>query len=77
MAVESIVVAAITGVLTLAGVLASNSRNRAVMEYKLDQLTQKVEKHNHLVEKTYRMEQDLAVAQHDIETLYKRTEDRS
>ena len=46
------------------------------MEYKLDQLTQKVEKHNHLVEKTYRMEQDLAVAQHDIETLYKRTEDK-
>lgn len=76
MAVESIVAAAITGVLTLAGVLASNSRNRAVMEYKLDQLTQKVEKHNHLVEKTYRMEQDLAVAQHDIETLYKRTEDK-
>ena len=73
---ESIVAAAITGVLTLAGVLASNSRNRAVMEYKLDQLTQKVEKHNHLVEKTYRMEQDLAVAQHDIETLYKRTEDK-
>ena len=70
MAVESIVAAAI------AGVLASNSRNRAVMEYKLDQLTQKVEKHNHLVEKTYRMEQDLAVAQHDIETLYKRTEDK-
>ena len=71
---ESIIVAIITGVVTLAGVILSNSKSRAVMEFKIDDLAEKVEKHNHLVERTYHLEQGLAVAQNDIETLYKRTE---
>ena len=71
---ESIIVACITGVVTLVGVILSNSKSRAVMELKLDSLTEKVEKHNHLIERTYKLEQDVAVAQNDIETLYHRTE---
>ena len=71
---ESIVVACITGVVTLVGVILSNSKSRAVMELKIDALTEKVEKHNHLIERTYKLEQDVAVAQNDIETLYRMTE---
>lgn len=71
---ESIVAAFVTGVLTLLGVLASNSKSRAVMEVKIDALREQVEKHNSLVERTYKLEQDVAVAQHDIEDLRKRTE---
>lgn len=56
---ESIVVAIITGVMTLAGVILSNSKSRAVMEVKLDALTEKVEKHNRLVERTYALEMDM------------------
>ena len=41
---ESIIVACITGVVTLVGVILSNSKSRAVMEVKLDALTAKVEK---------------------------------
>lgn len=40
---ESIVVALIGGVVTLVGVLCSNSRNRAVMEIKIDLLSKRVE----------------------------------
>ena len=72
---ESIIVACITGVVTLIGVILSNSKSRAVMEVKLDVLTSKVEKHNQVLERTYALEQDMAVAQNDIETLYRRTED--
>ena len=72
---ESIIVACITGVVTLVGVILSNSKSRAVMELKIDQLTEKVSAHNHLIERTYALEQDMAVAQNDIETLYRRTED--
>ena len=43
---ESVLAAAVTGILTLIGVLISNSRSRAVMEVKLDALATKVEKHN-------------------------------
>ena len=73
---ESVIVACITGVVTLVGVILSNSKSRAVMELKIDALTAKVEKHNHLIERTYKLEQDVAVAQNDIETLYHRTEGR-
>jgi hypothetical protein len=47
------------------------------MELKIDSLTQKVEKHNQLVERSYHLEQSLAVAQNDIKTLYERTEDKA
>lgn len=66
---ESIIVACISGVVTLIGVILSNSKSRAVMEVKLDALTEKVEKHNQVLERTYRLEQDMAVAEHDIESL--------
>lgn len=70
----SIIVACITGVVTLIGVILSNSKSRAVMEVKLDALTkkvekQKVEKHNQVLERTYVLEQDMTVAKHDIESL--------
>lgn len=66
---ESIIVACITGVVTLIGVILSNSKSRAVMEVKLDALTKKVEKHNQVLEHTYVLEQDMTVAKHDIESL--------
>lgn len=69
---ESVLAAAITGFLTLIGVLVSNSRSRAVMERKIDALAEKVSKHNQVIERTYRLEQDMAVAQNDIETLYRK-----
>lgn len=66
---ESIIVACITGVVTLVGVILSNSESQAVMEVKPDALTAKVEKHNQVLERTYRLEQDMAVAEHDTESL--------
>lgn len=66
---ESIIVACITGVVTLIGVILSNSKNRAVMEVKLDALTAKVEKHNQLIDRTYRLEEGLSVVRNDIETV--------
>ena len=66
---ESIIVACITGFVTLIGVILSNSKSRAVMEVKLDALTEKVEKHNQVLERTYVLEQDMAVVQNDIENL--------
>jgi len=69
---ESIIVACITGVVTLIGVILSNSKSRAVMEVKLDALTEKVEKHNQVLERTYRLEQDMAVVQNDIENLQRK-----
>ena len=68
---ESVVAALVTGALTLAGVLVSNSRSRAVMEVKIDNLARQVERHNRLVERTYALEQDVAVVKAEIDNLRK------
>ncbi len=73
---ESVIAALVTGVLTLAGVLVSNSRSRAVMEAKIDALTKQVEKHNCLIERTFNLERDMAVARNDIDTLKRAETDR-
>ena len=73
---ESIFTAAITGVLTLIGVLVSNSRSRAVMEVKLDTLSERVQKHNELISRTYQLESDMAVTRNDIETRYRKVDGR-
>lgn len=68
---ESVVAALVTGVLTLAGVLVPNSGSRAVMEVKIDNLTRQVERHNCLIERTYALEQDVAVVKAEIENMRK------
>ena len=58
---ESIIVAIITGILTLAGVIISNSRTNAVQAEKIEQLREEVKKHNGLIERTYRLEEQTAL----------------
>ncbi len=69
---ESIVVVLIGRAVTLAGVVFSNSRSRAVLEQKVDELSRRVEKHNCLVERTYRLERDAALVKRDVESLEER-----
>ena len=73
---ESVLAAAITGMLTLIGVLYSNSRSKAVIELKIDLLSDRVQKHNELISRTYQLESDMAVTKNDIETLYRKVNER-
>ena len=50
---------------SLLGVVASNK----VWQYRLAQLEQKVEKHNNLVERTYKLEGRMDAADREIEDL--------
>lgn len=68
---ESVIAALVTGVLTLLGVIVSNSRSRAVMEVKIDNLARQVEKHNCLIERTYALEQEVAVVKTEIDNMRK------
>lgn len=43
---ESIIVALITGALTLIGVLISNGKSQAITDTKLEELTREVREHN-------------------------------
>lgn len=64
--VESVVVAIITGVLTLIGVLISNSKSQAVMETKVNELTREVREHNNFAKRMPVVEEQLKVANHRI-----------
>lgn len=54
---ETIIVALITGGLALLGTYISNSKSAALIAYRLEQLEKKVELHNQVVERTYKLEE--------------------
>ena len=66
---ESIIVALITGVLTLIGVLISNGKAQAVMDTKLEALTKAVEKHNNFAQRIPVVEEKIKVINHRLDDL--------
>ena len=66
---ESIIVAIITGVLTLIGVLISNSRSQAVTETRLEELTREARLHSNIAQRVPVIEEQIKVANHRINDL--------
>jgi len=56
----------VTGVLSLIGVYIANRKSSALIAYRLEQLEQKVNKHNNLIERTYILEGQVQELQHDM-----------
>lgn len=66
---ESIIVAIITGVLTLSGVLISNSKSQAVVQTRVDELTREVREHNNFARRMPVVEEQIKVANRRIADL--------
>ena len=66
---ESIIVALITGGITMIGVLISNGKAQAVTETKLEELTREVREHNHFARRVPVLEEQMKGANHRIEDL--------
>ena len=66
---DAIVVALISGAVTLAGVLIANSRSQAVTETKLDELTREVREHNHFARRMPVVEEQIKVINHRLQDL--------
>ena len=58
---EAIIVALLGLAGTLAGSYLANRKSTALIAYRLEQLEQKVSKHNNLVERTYALEESVAL----------------
>lgn len=54
---STIVVAAITAGFAFLGVYITNRKQTALVVYRIDQLEQKVDKHNNVIERTFKLEQ--------------------
>ena len=66
---NEIIVALITGGITLLGVLISNGKAQAVTDTKLEELTREVREHNHFARRVPVLEEQMKVANHRIDDL--------
>ena len=69
--IESIISAILAGAVTLIGVLIANGKSQAVTEYKIEELTREVRRHNNFAERVPVMEEQMKVVNHrlaDLET---------
>ena len=82
---EAIIVALITAASAACQlVIAANSRktmqqaqydSQKLIEYKIDKLSERVDKHNSVIARTYKLEQDYAVVAEQIKVANHRIED--
>lgn len=71
---EAIVVAIITGLLTLAGVIVSNNKSQAVTETKLEELTREVREHNNFAKRMPVVEEQIKSIDRRVEAIEKKIE---
>ena len=74
-----IIVAVITGCITLAGVLISNSKSQAVTETRVEELTREVREHNNFARRMPVVEEQIKVENHriaDLETDVEKLKDK-
>lgn len=72
---ETIIAAAITAAVTLAVCLITNhaqaEKTRALIDYRVKELEKKQDRHNNLIERTYKLEGQMTEIQHEIMDLKK------
>lgn len=67
---ETEIIVAVLGLMgTLSGSFLGVLAASRMTNYRLEQLEEKVNRHNNLIERTYRLEGQLAECQHDIKDL--------
>lgn len=63
---QAIIVAVLGMIGALGGSWIANRKNMVLIEYRLAQLEEKVNKHNNLIERTYQLEKQVAIIQEEI-----------
>lgn len=69
---DTVIVALISGACTLIGTICGVVTSARMTNYRIEQLEKKVEKHNNVVERTYKLEGRMNEAEHDIRDLKSR-----
>lgn len=69
MNIETIVVALITAGFAFLGVYVSNRKQMALVSYRLEKLEEKVDKHNSVVERMFRLEETVKNLQDELKEI--------
>lgn len=72
---EGIIVGVLSLIGTLAGTYFANRKSSALIVYRLELLEKKVDKHNSVVERTFKLEEQTAVIEEKIKVANHRIED--
>ena len=72
---DTVLVAILSLVGTLAGAYTANRKSITLIVYRLEQLENKVNKHNQVIERTYKLEEHEAVMKEQIRVANHRIED--
>lgn len=67
--IETVVTAAVSGGLTLLGVIISNNKRQAVTDTKVEELTREVREHNNFAKRVPVLEEQFKVLNHRISDL--------
>ena len=65
----------IVAIISLLGTLIGSFGGTQLVNYRIEQLEKKLEKHNSIVERTYILEEKVKVANHRIEDLERKSEE--
>ena len=69
---ETIIAALVSAGAAIVVCIINHNRTVSLMEYKIDQLTEQVRKHNNLVERMYKVEEQTAIQDEKIKVLEKK-----
>lgn len=72
---DSIIVAVLSLIGTLAGAYFANRKSSALISYRIEQLEEKVDKHNTVIERTYALEKETAVLEDKLKSAQHRLDD--
>lgn len=72
---EGIIIAVLSMVGTLAGAYLVNRKSSALIAYRLEKLEEKVDKHNSVIERTFKLEEQAALIEERIKVANHRIED--
>ena len=76
---ETIIAASISAGVALAVCLINNNsqqeKTRALLEYKLEELTKRVDKHNNVIDRTYSLEKEMDIHKEQIKVINRRLEE--
>lgn len=72
---EAILTGAVAIIVCMLNNYFQNRKSTALIEYKIDELSKRVDKHNSLVERTYKLEKTVSVIEEKIKVENHRIED--
>ena len=72
---ETIIVAVLALIGTLAGAYMANRKSAALLAYRMEQLEEKVNKHNQVIERTFQLEKQEEILEEKIRVVNHRIDD--